>query len=438
MQKTLNLVNAPAGKRLAAWVIDQIIPALVVGITAGATLPAVLDSAGAAQQEALATFTMALLIASVVSLAYTVWLWGWQASAGKTPGNLVLGLRVTSEEGTPAGWGPIFLRWVIISVSGIVPVIGPVLMLLSNIWDTNHQRQGWHDKVARTLVVDVNTGRNPLTSGGLYGPSTFAPGALQPGDPGHPETGVSVPPASRWPAFNPAVAAGPITSVPGAGQAAATGAHQPGAPRPPAQPPSGTVPGPATGAPAASPAPAAQPAVNTPAAAAPSTPAPAGVPAPATSGAGQSSSGYNENQVVLVGGAAETANPGDPDQEMGSTQLRSQVSAGPTAVKLRFDDGQSHVLAGSALVGRNPAAAAGETVDLLIPFADMGRSVSKTHLHLTVDSTGVWVTDRNSTNGSGVTPRGGERQRLDPGQPVLAPVGATVHFGDRSFTVSAA
>lgn len=138
---------------------------------------------------------------------------------------------------------------------------------------------------------------------------------------------------------------------------------------------------------------------------------------------------------MMVGGAAETA---DPDQEMGSTQLRSQVSAEPSSVKLRFDDGQNHVLAGAALVGRNPAAAAGESVDLLIPFADMGRSVSKTHLHLIVDSTGVWVTDRNSTNGSGVTPRGGDRQRLEPGQPVLAPVGATVHFGDRSFTVSAA
>ncbi|MFC7402985.1 RDD family protein [Citricoccus sp. GCM10030269] len=417
MQKTLNLVNAPAGKRLAAWLIDQIIPVAVVAIASGVTLPPVLESTGSAQQEALASYSMAMLVAGVVCLAYTVWLWGWQASAGKTPGNLVLGLRVTSEEGTPAGWGTIFLRWVIIAVSGLVPVIGPVLMLLSNIWDTNHQRQGWHDKVARTLVVDVNAGRNPLTTGGLYGPSTFAPGALEPGDPGHPETGVSVPPASRWPAFNPAVAAGPITAVPGT----EGGARQ----DQPAQPSSGAVPS----------APAAPPAV------APATPpAPAAPPVvgePSTSGAGHSSSGYSENQVVLVGGAAEAA---DPDQEMGSTQLRSQV-AEPAAikhVKLKFDDGQSHELTGSALVGRNPAPTAGESVDLLIPFADMGRSVSKTHLHLTVDAAGVWVTDRNSTNGSGVTPRGGERQRLEPGQPVLAPAGATVHFGDRSFTVSAA
>ena len=35
MQRTLNLVNAPAGKRLAAWLIDQILPAAAVGIASG-------------------------------------------------------------------------------------------------------------------------------------------------------------------------------------------------------------------------------------------------------------------------------------------------------------------------------------------------------------------------------------------------------------------
>jgi uncharacterized RDD family membrane protein YckC len=435
VQKTLNLVNAPAGKRLAAWLIDQIIPAVAVGVVYAVTVPAVLARAGSAQQDALAAFFLGMLVAGVLSLAYAVWLWGWQASAGKTPGHLLLGLRITSEEGTGAGWGPIFLRSVLIWVSGLVPVIGPVLMLLSNVWDTNHQRQGWHDKVARTLVLDVNTGRNPLTTGGLYGPSTFAPGSLRPGDPGHPETGLTTPAVSRWPAFNPAVAAGPITAVPGAPgnhPAGPSGPASPGAQHSlpsPAEPTSAPVPGSGPVRPEPFHAAAARPAAaSAPAAAQASAPA---TSAPATAG---HSSGYREDQVVLVGGAEA---PADPDQDLGSTQLRHR-STGPAAVRLRFDDGQGHALTGSALVGRNPAAAAEETVDLLIPFADVGRSVSKTHLHLTVDSTGVWVTDRNSTNGSGITPRGGDRHRLEPGQPVLAPVGATVHFGDRSFTVSAA
>ena len=48
-------------------------------------------------------------------------------------------------------------------------------MVISNLWDANHQRQGWHDKVAKTLALDVNAGRDPLTTGGLYGHSTFTP-----------------------------------------------------------------------------------------------------------------------------------------------------------------------------------------------------------------------------------------------------------------------
>ncbi|WP_168199802.1 RDD family protein [Citricoccus sp. SGAir0253] len=424
MQKTLNLVNAPAGRRLAAWLVDQVVPVVLLAVVSAATLPAVLSATGSARQDATATATLGLLAATVVSLAYAVWLWGWQASAGKTPGHLLLGLRVTSEEGTPAGWGPILLRSVVIAASGLAPVVGPVLMLLSNLWDTNHQRQGWHDKVARTLVLDVHAGRDPLTTGGLRGPSSFAPEGLRPGDPGHPETGLAVPPASRWPAFSPAGTGVPISAVPGV---TGTGAH---APAPAA---SAVSPVPAA---SAAPAPAASAASPVPAAA--SRPdAPAGGSAPAPGGAhGRSSSGYREDRVVLVGGAAA---PADPDEDLGATRVRERPAAAsaPTALRLCFDDGQSHELSGSALVGRNPAAAAGERVDLLIPFADMGRSVSKTHLHLAADPAGVWVTDRDSTNGSGITPRGGERRRLDPGRPVLAPVDSTVHFGDRSFTVSA-
>lgn len=42
MQKTLNLVNAPAGRRLTAWLIDQVIPAVAVCIVDAVTFPAVL------------------------------------------------------------------------------------------------------------------------------------------------------------------------------------------------------------------------------------------------------------------------------------------------------------------------------------------------------------------------------------------------------------
>ena len=79
---------------------------------------------------------------------------------------------------------------------------------------------------------------------------------------------------------------------------------------------------------------------------------------------------------------------------------------------IRFDDGREVAIGSSALIGRNPAAAAGEEVDQLIDFADLDRSVSKTHLELRVDGGKVWVNDRNSTNGTAVTGSDGVRQQF--------------------------
>ncbi|MBW4094541.1 MAG: FHA domain-containing protein [Acidobacteria bacterium] len=101
-----------------------------------------------------------------------------------------------------------------------------------------------------------------------------------------------------------------------------------------------------------------------------------------------------------------------------------------------FDDGTTAVLNSTALLGRNPSANEGETVEQLIDFADLGRSVSKTHLHLLVEGTGVWVTDRGSTNGSAITSPDGVETKLAAGEPMLASSGSQVSFGDRHFIVS--
>lgn len=102
---------------------------------------------------------------------------------------------------------------------------------------------------------------------------------------------------------------------------------------------------------------------------------------------------------------------------------------------LAFDDGQSTVLVQTVLIGRNPAAAPGEGPVALFNVADLGRSVSKTHLAVTIHDGRVWVTDRNSTNGSGITGADGAFRPLDPGAPEPVRFGDTVHFGDRSFEV---
>lgn len=377
MAAALNLVNAAAGKRLAAWLLDAV-PVLIAWMVFVA-VNAEAISRMATSEAAGASLAGSYLVLVAILLAYGIAVWGWEAQTGKTPGNLALGLRTSDEDGFAPGWLKVFLRRLIVAVSGIVPLVGPVVVVLSNLWDANHQRQGWHDKIAKTLVVDVNQGRNPITTGGLFGPSTFAPGgATAPGQAGHPDFAGTAP-ATEWPALSAEYGGpGPIASIPG---------------RP--------------------------------------APLPAATDAPAPTDAPARVEPAERDTLVA------DAEVSHPDEELGHTQLRP---AAPAAVgaRLVFDDGQVLKLATTALVGRNPAPAGSEEIAELFNFADMGRSVSKTHLHLAADSSGVWVTDRNSTNGSGVTGADGQRRQLAAGHAQRAVFGDTVHFGDRHFRVERA
>lgn len=395
MAQNLNLVNAAAGKRLVAGLLDIVPVVLAWMVFYAVNLSTLTSSAYLTTSDLISGMATSSMLLTVFVLAYAIAVWGWEAHTGKTPGNLALGLRTSDEDGFAPGWGKVFIRRLLVGLAGIVPVAGPVIMLLSNLWDPNHQRQGWHDKAARTLVVDVNQGRNPITTGGLFGPSAFAPGGTtEPGQPGHPEYSQA---AHRWPALAPELAEGPITAIPGR---EATPAAAPAPPQP----------APTTQAPPSSPAPAAS--------AAPSAAAPASTRAPAPT---------------------QSADVAQAEDEAGHTQLRTGAAVpAASGARLRFDDGQVLVLDSTALVGRNPAARDGEDVAELFNYADMGRSVSKTHLHLAADSSGVWVTDRNSTNGSGIAGTDGSRRPLVPGQSQHAGHGETVYFGDRYFTVGPA
>lgn len=372
------LVNATAGQRLGAKLIDWI-PALAVAVAAAAVFPGVLaDDAG---------WPVGLLVAAGVAAAYLLGILLWEGMTGKSPGNLLLGLRTTGRDGLPPGIGAALLRGVVLTVSWVVPVVGPVLMLVSNRWDADGSRRGWHDKAAGTLMVDVRAGRDPLTTGGLFG-GRVDPAAAKPaeGTSAAGDNQRSTADAQGRPRAHPQPAgpAGPIDSVPsfgGAGRAAASGL--------------------------------------------------AGTRGHAGT-AGQPAQKNQAEPVVPV-----DDHPVHPDAELEMTRIaRSQPAA--AGVQLVFDDGAVVRVPQSALLGRNPAGKAGETVDQLIDFADLSRSVSKTHLHLRVDGAGVWVTDRNSTNGSAASTPEGVEENLHPGRPVLVPVGSTVHFGDRHFIIRSA
>lgn len=405
MAVNLQLVPAAAGKRLGAAVLDWLpgVAVLVVTFAIGFAGITRTRSGGFIVYD---TSSLVLFggIGLGLTLAYLFVVLGLEARTGKTPGNLLMAIRSADQDGYAPGAGAVFLRGLITGAGVLLAVLaavlvvvfkwfdaalfilGPlllvgavwaVLVVVSNRWDKDGGLRGWNDTAARTLVFDVKAGRDPITTGGIQGPYSFAP--------------LDLPPVQQV-----------LSPVAGAHAAQArssqTPVHQVPAPQPPApQPPAPQAPSPSNTMPYTSP---------------PSF-APGFVPT--------GSAGHRVPPLV--------------DDDVERTQVRPGTGGpAPVAVlRIRLDDGRDFQLDRSVLVGRNPVGQAGEQHAQLLAVDDPGRSISKTHLHLLTDGAGIWVTDRQSTNGSAVTTPDGLRTPLVPGVPTFVNPGSSVHFGDRTF-----
>jgi uncharacterized RDD family membrane protein YckC len=95
--------------------------------------------------ETMAPFYSAYGLWELLSVAYFVGFWTWR---GQTPGMMLLGLRVAREtDGASPGFARSILRYVGYLISGFV-------LLLGFIWIAfDSRKQGWHDKIAGTVVV---------------------------------------------------------------------------------------------------------------------------------------------------------------------------------------------------------------------------------------------------------------------------------------------
>ncbi|MFC8040434.1 RDD family protein [Paenarthrobacter sp. NPDC057355] len=436
MTTKLHLVPASAGKRLGAAVLDWLGPVAVLATTFAIGIAGITQT----RRNGFIVYDTGLLvllgsIGLAVTVVYIFVLLGLEAKSGNTIGNQLMGIRSADADGYAPGAGAVFVRGiltgavlivgflaaVILSALGllglvvwialplmVLGVVWAILVVVSNAWDSEGKLRGWHDKAAKSLVFDVNAGRNPVTTGGLQGPYSFAP--------------MDLPPVQ------------PVVSPVPSGRASGAAPLAPTQTAPAQVNPAQTTPAQVTSphqAASASSAPAVQPSHDpnqwrppTPrqAPVTPQIPVPPQVPA-----AQQVPVAPQLNTVPAPGMAAH------PDDDVERTQMRAGAARAQAVLRIRVDDGQDIQLGGSVLLGRNPAAQPGEVVEQLLPVSDPGRSISKTHLHLRVDGDGVWVTDRNSTNGSAVTTPDGLQTRLTPGEASFVRPGSTVHFGDRSF-----
>ena len=107
-----------------------------------------------AQEELRGPGTVILVLSALAGLAYLV---PSTAITGRTLGMRLRGTKVVRVDGSPATWGAAFVRFLIpvavttalfYSLPGLLLGLGAVLFWL---WDPN--RQGLHDRLARTLVV---------------------------------------------------------------------------------------------------------------------------------------------------------------------------------------------------------------------------------------------------------------------------------------------
>ena len=98
--------------------------------------------------------------------------------------------------------------------------------------------------------------------------------------------------------------------------------------------------------------------------------------------------------------------------------------------------GESVDITQSALLGRMPQPAEGEEFEHLIVVTDPGRSVSKTHLEFGVEGDELWISDRNSGNGSIIREPGVVPRRAQPGTRYTVVRGTRVDIGDLHLTIT--
>lgn len=103
---------------------------------------------------------------------------------------------------------------------------------------------------------------------------------------------------------------------------------------------------------------------------------------------------------------------------------------------LQFSTGETVSVAGTGLVGRRPLPQPAEHFDHLIQIADVGMSVSKSHLEFGQHEGELWISDRYSGNGTVIRRPGEAALRCEPGRRYLVPRGSRVEVADQFFVVS--
>jgi uncharacterized RDD family membrane protein YckC len=162
----VEMVEATRGARLAATIIDGLALGSV-GILAAIALPAYASyqkraAAAGAGAHASVGGSIAAAVIGFILLAAVLAAFVWTAVLvyrhGQTIGKRAMGIRVVRRDGTRVAFGRfIFLRWMPVTLLGLVPLLGYVISLLDVLLIFRETRLCIHDNIADTRVVTAAT-----------------------------------------------------------------------------------------------------------------------------------------------------------------------------------------------------------------------------------------------------------------------------------------
>jgi uncharacterized RDD family membrane protein YckC len=381
---------APVSRRAIGFLIDAFIAAaLAIVLFGGLVVAATL----AGPEGMLTTLLIGAPIVSLLLLGWFVVYTLMQAGKGSI-GMRAQGLRLASAaDQTPLRFGRALLRNIIFGLACSI-VVG----YFTPLFDGSGRFQGWHDKVAGSLMLDAAA----AVSG---------------------ESGSSAPdeaPVRVLSAAQPAVPTPVPTPVhPAPAQAAPTPA-----------PPSAVAP---SSAAPSRPGPIAPPDEGSLIAFVPGITADA-VPSLMTSAHRPDAEPELDATVQghaaarpAVASAASAMSAPHPAEEVEDTR----ISIPGHRLVFTWDDGTRVPVSRRTIFGRNPAPEDGAVV---VPVRDETLSLSKTHFEAASESSGGWVLDRHSTNGMTLV-REGRRIACPPGQRVPVRLGDAIEIGERIVTV---
>jgi uncharacterized RDD family membrane protein YckC len=103
--------------------------------------------------DALPSIIGGNVLSILVNITYFVVFWVWR---GQTPGKMLLGVKIIKEDGSGVSISVALLRYLGYIVSIAVAFIGFIWVAFDN------RKQGFHDKMAETLVVIIPA--TPITA----------------------------------------------------------------------------------------------------------------------------------------------------------------------------------------------------------------------------------------------------------------------------------